>query len=141
MSKLMRPDPLYGVAFSNSPQHLHRIALSTILSGPTNKLMIVEPSDAASQTFGSSDFQQIASSPLTFPATKIGWEPKASVAGSANQDVGGRGELLASTGDVLRIWEVAQDQDDYSGYVGREAWPNGSGRLGLTTRSVLTNVS
>jgi hypothetical protein len=61
-----------------------------------------------------SDFQLISQATLPFPATKVGWEPKSSVGIE-------RGELLATSGDVLRIWELSE------GY-------------GLTTRSVLTNV-
>ncbi|GMK55624.1 hypothetical protein CspeluHIS016_0206800 [Cutaneotrichosporon spelunceum] len=93
--------PLYGVAFSNNPQHPHRVALSSFLTGPQNKITVVEPNSSYTPP---SDFQHLATAGLTYPATKVGWEPKESL----SRD-GGRGELLATTGDVLRIWEMKWD--------------------------------
>jgi WD repeat-containing protein 68 len=128
------PVPLYGVAFSNNPQHPHRVALSSFLTGPQNKLTIVEPN--ASYT-ASSDLQQLATAGLTYPATKVGWEPKESL----SRD-GGRGELLATTGDVLRIWEMKWDGSSKDagriGY-GRNGYNDAEGWK-LHQRSFLSNV-
>lgn len=128
-------DPLYGIAFSHNPQHQFRTALSTLIPGPANKLLIVD------QIAGRPDqLQQIASVNLTFPATKVGWEPSQSVLGNSYAEGDGAAELLATTGDVLRIWDLAVDwSGERSGYVGGGA--RGGPQHVLNTRSVLTNVS
>lgn len=144
------PDPLYGVAFSHSTQHPNRIALTSYLAGPTNKLFVVDaPSSGASlsssQRYSPSvDFQQLSIANLAYPATKVGWEPAESLAGARHEGQGGRGELLATTGDVLRIWELKS-------FDGGESNRIGYGRNGynetareqyqLQERSVLSNVS
>jgi WD repeat-containing protein 68 len=84
-----------------------------------------------------------------FPATKVGWEPAESVVHAGREEEGGRGELLATTGDVLRIWEVGLDwsEERDRGFVGRNGGYGGVQGQGqaqghaLSTRSVLTNVS
>ena len=86
-----------------------------------------------------------------FPATKVGWEPAESVIHAGREEEGGRGELLATTGDVLRIWEVGLDwsEERGRGYIGRNGYNGQSQAQGgghsqgyaLSTRSVLTNVS
>ena len=56
-------------------------------------------------------------------------------------DTGGRGELLATTGDVLRIWEVAKAwEEDERGRTYQNGWTNGGDGYVLSPRSVLTNV-
>lgn len=134
------PDALHGVAFSNSAQHPYRIALTSFLTGPTNKLTIVEPHASYSSGYSApSDFQQLATVNLTYPSTKVGWEPAESL---ARADQGGRGELLATTGDVLRIWEMKWDgsSKDSSriGY-GRNGYNEVDGWK-LQQRSFLSNV-
>jgi WD repeat-containing protein 68 len=82
----------------------------------------------------------LASVNLHLPATKVAWEPRESL---PHEGHGGRGELLATSGDVLRLWEVHEGSgvyDDGSGYVGR-GWSNGNEGYSLTARGVLTNVS
>lgn len=137
-------DPLYGIGFSHAPHHSHRIALTTLVTGPTNKLLVVDPTAEQNPSYGPTpDFQHLAQSNLAFPATKVGWEPQQSVVGAAHEDAGGRGELLATTGDVLRIWELGKDWDTEErgrSYVGRNGWSNGAEGYSLSPRSVLTNV-
>jgi WD repeat-containing protein 68 len=97
--------------------------------------MVVEPDERTGT------FQQLASTNLGFPATKVGWDP-------SNRDLGGydsaeQVELLATTGDVLRIWDLSKDWEGSAGngsggYVGRNGWSN---EYVLNARSVLTNVS
>jgi WD repeat-containing protein 68 len=138
---LTHPDPLYGLSFSHSPSHPHRAALTTLHPGPSNKLLVVDtkPGEA------SDELHSIASVNLTFPATKVAWEPAQSVAGNAYTN--GQTELLATTGDVLRIWDLGRDWkgDTSRGYVGRGGAGGGGGyeteQYVLNTRSVLTNVS
>ncbi|KAK1922636.1 putative transparent testa glabra 1 protein [Papiliotrema laurentii] len=131
--------PLYGLSFSHSPSHPHRAALTTLHPGPSNKLLVVDtkPGEA------SDELHSIASVNLTFPATKVAWEPAQSVAGNAYTN--GQTELLATTGDVLRIWDLGRDWkgDTSRGYVGRGGAGGGGGyeteQYVLNTRSVLTN--
>jgi len=136
---------LYGIAFSHAPHHPHRIALTTLVTGPTNKLIVVDPLNHQNPSYElTPDYQQLAQTNLAFPATKVGWEPQQSIVGAAQEDVGGRGELLATTGDVLRIWEMGKDwngEERGRSYVARNGWSNGGGGYVLSPRSVLTNVS
>ena len=97
---------------------------------------MVDPASTPGQ-----DFHQIASVNLSFPATKVGWEPAQSVL--ATGDGNGKAELLATTGDVLRIWDLSKDWDAEGrargGFVGRNnGWTE---EYILNARSVLTNVS
>lgn len=143
-------DALYGLAFSNSPLNPLRTALTSYSAGPSNKLSVIDTvNQSSSSSSGSSNFQQQASHGLVFPATKVGWEPAESVIHAGREEEGGRGELLATTGDVLRIWEVGLDwsEERGRGYVGRgNGYAQGQGKgqaqgHALSTRSVLTNVS
>lgn len=142
----MELDPLYGIAFSHSPLHPNRVALTSYSTAPSNKLFIVDTEDDPSSPSSSSrGYQQLASANLQLPATKVAWEPRESLPHEGHGQ-GGRGELLATSGDVLRLWEVNESggYDDGSGYVGR-GWSNGGGGGGggytLNARGVLTNVS
>jgi len=86
------------------------------------------------------DYSQLASSSIHVPATKVAWEPRESL---PHDGSGGRGELLATSGDVLRLWEMGEGGYDgkAGGYVGR-GWSNGQGAgYSLNPRAVLTNVS
>ncbi|KAK8844033.1 hypothetical protein IAR55_006827 [Kwoniella newhampshirensis] len=176
--------PLYGIAFSHSPNHPFRVALTTLLTGPTNKLLLVDlaspdsiqshhhhhhhhhkhrtqssyypqtqnggggGSSSASGS-GQSGFGQIASINMNFPATKVGWEPRESMAMSASYEEGGRGELIATSGDALRIYEVTKEWGHESGgYVGagngQNGWSSENGGDGgysysLKSRSMLSN--
>ena len=127
--------PLYGLGFSHAPQHPFRAALTTLVPGPLNKLIVVDQNPNRPQ-----ELQQIANVTLGFPATKVGWEPTQSVLGNAYNDGDAQAELLATTGDVLRIWDLSANWDDGGGrgYVGRN---NGFVSHELNARSVLTNVS
>jgi WD repeat-containing protein 68 len=156
---------IYGLSFSNSPLNPLRTALTSYAAGPSNKLSVldtVHPSSSSSSSHAQAqspsgapqNFYQQASHGLMFPATKVGWEPAESVVHAGREEEGGRGELLATTGDVLRIWEVGLDwsEERGRGFVGRSYGYNGQGQgqgqgqsqpqgHALSTRSVLTNVS
>lgn len=149
------PDPLYGVAFSHSPVHPNRIALTSYSTAPNNRLSIVDTfdDDHASPIGGpSSSYQHLASANLHLPATKVAWEPRESLPQHHDGGGGGRGELIATSGDVLRLWEVSEgpaaglggyDDGSGSGYIGQQGggWPNGNGGYAVTPRGVMTNVS
>ncbi|ORY33037.1 WD40-repeat-containing domain protein [Naematelia encephala] len=135
--------PLYGVAFSHSIQHPHRTALASQITGSSNRLSIVDLADSFTPYPSGTDFLQLATAGLPFPATKIGWEPAQSLQAGVGEDQGGRGELLATTGDVLRIWEMQRDwqgEQRGRGYIGENGRSlGGGGAYSLTPRSVLTN--
>lgn len=118
------------------------------MTGPSNKLYVADVSGPqhnaqSPNTYApASDFQQLASASLSLPATKVGWEPPAAGALGGMEEQGGRGELLVTTGDMLRLWELQSAGDERGrGYVGSNGYgANGSG-YSLAARSVLTNVS
>ncbi|AAW44203.1 transparent testa glabra 1 protein (ttg1 protein), putative [Cryptococcus deneoformans JEC21] len=143
--------PLYGVGFSNSVSHPHRVALTSLVTGPTNKLYIADlshpPDTQPSSPYypqannGSSGpshpppaYRQLTSTNINLPATKVGWEPE----GSVRVDQGGRGELVATTGESLHLWEVAKGWTEGSGHVGHNGW--GNERYTLKSRSILSNT-
>lgn len=145
---MTQTESLYGIAFSSSSQHPHRVALTSYVTGPSNKLYVADVSsphhNAQSPTAyaPASDFQQLASVGLSLPATKVGWEPPSAGSLGGMEEQGGRGELLVTAGDMLRLWELQSAGDERGrGYVGANGYgANGSG-YSLATRSVLTNVS
>ncbi len=141
--------PLYGVAFSHSPSHPTRIALTSFSSSSTNKIQIIEaPTSTASTPYsplpsspaGGQDFQVLATSSHTFPPTKVAFSPSPI---TLQRD----GELLATTGDVLRIWRLDEDEDDeddkgveeYGMGVGG-GWRGGERGWRLRERNKLSNV-
>lgn len=137
-------DPLYGIGFSNDARHAHRVALTSFNTGPSNKLTVV---DLAAQHQsghqqgygqGGQDFTQLASANLAFPATKVAWEPSSSIGRHDG------GALLATTGDVLRIWELTSGENDPTPAQSRIGYGSRNGydaSYKLSERSVLSNVS
>lgn len=69
-----------------------------------------------------------------YPPTAVRWQP-AQVA--ATGMAGPNAELLATSGDALRVWEFAESGPAGGGYVGMKA--TGSHRL--TLKSTLSGVS
>ncbi|RXK37450.1 hypothetical protein M231_05273 [Tremella mesenterica] len=126
------PFPLYGLSFSNSDAHRLRIATTSYMAGPTNKIQVFDIDFNSSSPYSASNnFTPLAQANLQFPATKVAWQP--SDRGLGNDE---ERELLATTGDVLRIWEIDRDyEDEYGG----NGWGGGTTGYSLTPRSVLTN--
>jgi WD repeat-containing protein 68 len=71
-----------------------------------------------------------------YPATSVQWQP-ASAAGQGYAGKGHPAELLASTGDMLRVWSFSTDGGAGSGYVGRA--PSGQS-YSLTAKHTLSGV-
>lgn len=145
---LLTPDPLYGIGFSNDARHAHRIALTSFNTGPSNKLTVVDLApqhqhqSGHQQGYGGQqgqqDFTQLASANLAFPATKVAWEPSSSIGRHDG------GALLATTGDVLRIWELTSGENDPTPATSRIGYGSRNGydsSYKLSERSVLSNVS
>lgn len=110
------------------------------------------------------DYTVLAQASHPFPATRVTWEPRPSSSrltsrGEYDREV----ELIATTGDALRVWEVERagdwaggrdgdvdEEDDgfdetgaYAGsrQVGRVGWGRHEPKVRLRERSKLTNVS
>jgi WD repeat-containing protein 68 len=86
------PWNIYGLSWSNRPKTF-RLGLSSFIQDYCNKLVIV-------QMFKDS-LVKVAEADHHFPITKLKWSPFK----------GAGPELLATTGDMLRLWEMV-DPDD-----------------------------
>lgn len=77
------------------------------------------------------DFVTLVDAHHGYPATSVQWQPaSAATKLGYGQGMGGGTELLATSGDALRVWEYAGDgQMQSSGYVGSK--PTGGHRLTL----------
>lgn len=69
-----------------------------------------------------------------YPPTAVRWQPASAAATGL---AGANAELLATSGDALRVWELAESVSAGSGYVGMKA-SGGSHRL--TLKSTLSGV-
>ena len=106
--------------------------------------MLVE--DDYAPDFGDSyypDFVTLVDAHHGYPATSLQWQP-ASANSFAWNAKASQAELLATTGDALRVWEYASDQTSGgsagAGYVGKAAGATGSGGHRLTLRAALSGV-
>ncbi|KII92490.1 hypothetical protein PLICRDRAFT_102733 [Plicaturopsis crispa FD-325 SS-3] len=85
------------------------------------------------------DFVTLCEANHGYPATSLQWQP-ASAAGYAWAQKSSSTELLATTGDALRVWEYSSDaQPAMSGYVGRQ--PSSSAGHRLTLKTALSGQS
>lgn len=84
--------PLYGLAWSKRRDKPPRLAIGSFVEEYSNKVEILQQG-AESLTY-SSTFEH------PYPTTKIGWIPDAQ---------GTHSDLIGTTGDFLRLWEVNED--------------------------------
>ncbi|KAF5370870.1 hypothetical protein D9758_002077 [Tetrapyrgos nigripes] len=83
------------------------------------------------------DFVTLCEAPHNYPVTSLQWQP-ASAASFAWTQRAGTSELLATTGDALRIWDYVGDgQAAMSNYVGRQATSTGHS---LSMKTALSGV-
>lgn len=143
--------PLYGVGFSRSPNHPARAAVTSFIpTSSNNKLQIVDrlPSQgdhAASQEGNNHHFVPLATASHPFPPSRVTWEPNPAASRLTSRgEHEASTELLATTGDALRIWQATDgsgsDQDD-DGYDQVAKSKSNKTRIELRERSKLTNVS
>lgn len=93
---------------------------------------------------GGSDFVVLAEAMHGYPPTRLQWEPASAVGQSWPIKTSGA-ELLATTGDALRVWEFVTESDggvgpgSQAGFVGRQ----GNAGLGgkLSQKIALSSVS
>ena len=85
------------------------------------------------------DFVTLCEAYHGYPATSLQWQP-ASAQSFAWAQKAGTSELLATTGDALRVWEYNSDAPTQgSSYVGRQP-PMSSGHS-LVMKTALSGVS
>lgn len=85
------------------------------------------------------DFVTLCETYHGYPATSLQWQP-ASAMGHPWSQKSPNSELLATTGDALRVWEYSSDGPSAtSSYVGRQ--PNASAGHSLTMKTALSGVS
>ena len=84
-----------------------------------------------------SDFVTLCEVQHGYPATSLQWQPASATTYSWSQKSLAT-ELLATTGDALRVWEYAgENASGMSNYVGR---PASSGSHTLTLKTALSGV-
>jgi len=82
---------IYAMNWSIKPEHPFRLAAGSFIEDYNNKVDVIQLNEETGV------FQQKATFDHRYPATKLAWMPDHS---------GGLRDLLATSGDFLRIWEV-----------------------------------
>jgi len=88
------PWTIYGMNWTVRADQKFRLALGSFMEDYTNKVEIVQLNEETSE------FQSKGSFNHPYPATKLMWVP---------DKVGTHSDLLATTGDYLRLWEVGDN--------------------------------
>ncbi|KAF9114291.1 ddb1 and cul4 associated factor 7 [Mortierella sp. AM989] len=136
------PWPVYGLDWSNQPTEREalRLAVGSFIEDGSNKIQIITLQEFAGSDgkdynpTSMSDWVSIAeTNHQQYPVTKIKWEPHKS---------GHRKpyDLLATTGDYLRLWDLKDDpdQEGASNTIGRRHPP--IIRQQLAQKAVLANT-
>ncbi|XP_077248362.1 transducin/WD40 repeat-like superfamily protein [Tasmannia lanceolata] len=97
------PFPIYAVAFSSSTEtpKTHRLAVGSFLEEYTNKVDILS-FDEETQTFKT---DPNLSFDHPYPPTKLMFQP------NPNKTLLRKSDLLASSGDFLRLWDIKDSSD------------------------------
>ncbi|CAO3633563.1 unnamed protein product [Mucor hiemalis] len=83
-------------------QKSFRLAVGSFIEDSNNKLQIISRTDLLDGPVDQrNDFTPLAEANSYYPITKVLWEPRKSDARNS--------DLLATTGDILRIWELVDD--------------------------------
>ncbi len=127
----MRPRSAFRLGIASlTPDYRNRIAIV----GLQDERVLVEDDD-----FGDyPDFVTLVEAQHGYPATRLQWQPATANSFAWSQKAV-NAELLATTGDALRVWEYASDGPAAgSAYVGRQS--SGGGHR-LTLKTALSGVS
>lgn len=89
---------IYALGFSWRENTDFRLAIGSLKEDLANEIKIIKLSEDPNE-----DFNDVTSFPHNFPATKLLWLPNKS---DSHPD------LLATSSDFLRIWEVKENQVD-----------------------------
>eukprot|EP00762_Andalucia_godoyi_P001653 ANDGO_07029.mRNA.1 DDB1- and CUL4-associated factor 7 homolog len=85
---------VYGMAWSSRPDFPFRLAIGSFLEEYSNRVDIISLNDRTSE------FERRFSFEHPYPATRILWMPQKEPSGI---------DLLGSTGDYMRLWEVTPE--------------------------------
>jgi len=88
------PWPIYGLNWSTRADRPYRLALGSFLEDYNNKVDVIQLNESKEQ------FEVVASFEHPYPTTRLQWIPDRQ---------GVRPDLLGSTGDYMRLWEVDQE--------------------------------
>lgn len=125
------------------PRAAFRLALSSYTEDYRNRLAIIGLQDERSLVDdelheGYSDFVLLAETMHGYPATRLQWQPLTAATFTWAMKPATT-ELLATTGDALRIWDFSYDgEQKTSSYVGRHGATSG---YHLGQRVALSGVS
>jgi DDB1- and CUL4-associated factor 7 len=161
VSKRLVSGPVYALDWCKSaapgqqhrPRSSFRLGLGSLTDDYRNRIAIVGLQDERvlveddyAPDFGDSyypDFVTLVEAHHGYPATSLQWQP-ASANSFAWSQKPAQAELLATTGDALRVWEYASDQaaggSGGGGYVGKTPTSTGSGGHRLSLRAALSGV-
>ncbi|KIY63353.1 WD40 repeat-like protein [Cylindrobasidium torrendii FP15055 ss-10] len=129
------PWPVYSVDWCKSPspgQHhwprsSYRLGIGSFIENFSNRIAVVGLQDESvlveEDYHDYPDFVTLCEVAHGYPATSLQWQPASSV-NHAWSSKAASTELLATTGDALRIWEYASETSpQMSSYVGRQSAP------------------
>jgi WD repeat-containing protein 68 len=127
---------------TSRPRSAFRLALGSFTEDYRNRIAIVGLQDervlVEDDYTDFPDFATLVETHHGYPATSIQWQP-ASATKQYSQTGAAPTELLATSGDALRVWEYGSDVQPVVGnYVGMKA--TGPGHR-LTMKSTLSGVS
>ncbi|GAB1528247.1 hypothetical protein RhiTH_011439 [Rhizoctonia solani] len=132
---------------SSRARSAFRIALGTFVEDYRNRITIIGLPDESSLLEGSSnpnsssgasangggggsDFVVLAEAMHGYPPTRLQWEPASAVGQSWPIKTSGA-ELLATTGDALRVWEFLTESDGGVGPGSQTSYVGRQGNIGL----------
>lgn len=123
------------------PRSAFRLGIASFTENYQNRIAIVGLQDervlVEDDYTDYPDFVTLCETHHGYPATSLQWQP-ASAAGYAWSQKSPATELLATTGDALRVWEYSSDAPaPVSGYVGRQSTATGHN---LSLKTALSGV-
>ncbi|TIB72777.1 hypothetical protein E3Q23_01256 [Wallemia mellicola] len=134
---LQRPTPV-----AHSPESSFRLAIGSFVEDYSNQIQVIGLNSGLPLTdpdvppigYDGSDFNVLASTHHGYPATKIAWEPSTSSPHSPLKR--SKSELIASSSDVLKIWEYNQESnlEANSGFIHTKNGTNTPGSLNLISQ-------
>ncbi|KAJ3526928.1 hypothetical protein NM688_g8197 [Phlebia brevispora] len=142
--------PVYALDWCKTPapgQHMRarssfRIAIGSLVENSNNNIAIIGLQDErvlVEDDYADNypDFITLCEVHHGYPATSLQWQPAAATSFAWSQK-SHTTELLASTGDALKIWEYSNDVPmGMSAFVGRQ--PSGTGHR-ITLKATLAGV-
>ncbi|KAK0213013.1 WD40-repeat-containing domain protein [Desarmillaria ectypa] len=108
------------------PRSAYRIGIASFTENYNNRIAVIGLQDERvlvedDYTDQYPDFATLCEAPHGYPATSLQWQPASATSHSWTQK-SPTTELLATTGDALRVWEYASDaSSQMSSYVGRQS--------------------